>query len=205
MKKIGKHMRGHFVAYLALFFALGGTSIAAVNALPKNSVGSAQIKNGAIQKVDLARRTVSSLRGLRGTAGAQGPAGPQGSAGTQGAQGSKGDKGDTGAPGSALAYAHVNEDGSLVAADSKNITAANLYKSTLMTGVYCFKGLGFTPHNVVVTPQINSAFTARTIATVGLSEIAGGYCNDAATQIGVFMLATNSTARPNTEFFITIN
>jgi hypothetical protein len=40
MRKIGTHMRGHFVAYLALFFALGGTSFAAVNALPKNSVGS---------------------------------------------------------------------------------------------------------------------------------------------------------------------
>jgi hypothetical protein len=199
LREIGKHLRGHFVAYLALFFALGGTSFAAVNALPKNSVGSPQIKNGAIQKVDLAKRTVSSLRGLRGPSG---PAGPQGPAGTQGAQGPKG---DTGAPGSALAYAHVNADGSLVIADSKNITAANLYKSTLQTGVYCFKGLGFTPHNVVATPQINSAFGTRTIATVGLSEIAGGYCDDAATQIGVFMLATNSTARPDTEFFITIN
>jgi hypothetical protein len=40
MRKIGNHMRGHFVAYLALFLALGGTSIAAVNALPTNSVGS---------------------------------------------------------------------------------------------------------------------------------------------------------------------
>ena len=40
MRKFGKHVRGHFVAYLALFFALGGTSIAAVNALPKNSVSS---------------------------------------------------------------------------------------------------------------------------------------------------------------------
>ena len=76
MKKIGKHLRGHAVAYVALFFALGGTSIAAVNALPRNSVGSAQIKNGTIQKVDLARRTVSSLRGLRGLRGLQGAAGP---------------------------------------------------------------------------------------------------------------------------------
>ena len=97
MRKIGTHMRGHVVAYLALFFALGGTSIAAVNALPKNSVGSAQIKNGAIQKVDLAKRTVSALRGLRGTAGAQGPAGPQGPTGATGTQGIQGPKGDKGA------------------------------------------------------------------------------------------------------------
>jgi hypothetical protein len=202
LREIGKHLRGHFVAYLALFFALGGTSFAAVTALPKNSVGSPQIKNGSIQKVDISKRTVSALRGLRGL---RGLTGATGATGTAGAQGPKGDTGATGSPGSALAYAHVNADGSLVAADSKNITAGNLYKSTLMTGVYCFKGLGFTPHNVVATPQINSAFGDRTIATVGLSEIAGGYCNDPATQIGVFMLATNSAARPDTEFFITIN
>jgi hypothetical protein len=96
MSKIANHVRGHFVAYLALFFALGGTSFAAVNALPRNSVGSAQIKNGAIQKVDLAKRTVSSLRGLRGlrgTAGPQGPAGPTGATGATGAAGATGPPG----------------------------------------------------------------------------------------------------------------
>ena len=41
------------VACLALLVALGGTSIAAVNALPANSVGTAQLKNNAVnsQKV----------------------------------------------------------------------------------------------------------------------------------------------------------
>lgn len=38
-----RHVRQQFVGYLALFVALGGVSYAAV-ALPKNSVGSAQIK-----------------------------------------------------------------------------------------------------------------------------------------------------------------
>jgi hypothetical protein len=90
MRKIARHVRGHLVAYLALFFALGGTSVAAVNALPKNSVGSPQIKNGSIQKVDISKRTVSALRGLRG---------PRGLQGLTGATGAKGDKGDTGAQG----------------------------------------------------------------------------------------------------------
>jgi hypothetical protein len=93
MSKIASHVRGHFVAYLALFFALGGTSVAAVNALPKNSVGSPQIKNGSIQKVDISRGTVSSLRGLRGI---QGPAGPQGAAGATGAPGAPGTPGAIG-------------------------------------------------------------------------------------------------------------
>jgi len=102
MRKIGNHMRGHFVAYLALFFALGGTSLAAVNALPRNSVGTAQLKNGAVTKTKIAKTTLSSLRGLRGlrgTAGPQGPAGPQGSAGATGAPGSAGAPGATGPQG----------------------------------------------------------------------------------------------------------
>jgi hypothetical protein len=90
LKKIGTHLRGHFVAYLALFFALGGTSFAAVNALPKNSVGSPQIKNGSIQKLDISKKTVSALRGLRG---------PRGLQGIQGIQGIQGVKGDTGGVG----------------------------------------------------------------------------------------------------------
>ena len=90
MKKIGTHLRGHFVAYLALFFALGGTSFAAVNALPKNSVGSPQIKNGSIQKIDISKRTVSALRGLRGPRGLTGATGATGAAGAQGPKGDKG-------------------------------------------------------------------------------------------------------------------
>jgi hypothetical protein len=42
------------LAAAALFVALGGTSVAAVSALaPKNSVGSAQVVNGSLQKKDL--------------------------------------------------------------------------------------------------------------------------------------------------------
>jgi hypothetical protein len=36
------------VSLIALFVALGGTSIAAINALPKNSVGTKQLKNNAV-------------------------------------------------------------------------------------------------------------------------------------------------------------
>jgi hypothetical protein len=93
MSKISSRVRGHFVAYLALFFALGGTSIAAVNAVPRNSVGTAQLKNGAVTKQKIAKKTLSSLRGARG------PAGATGAAGAAGAPGAKGDKGDTGPQG----------------------------------------------------------------------------------------------------------
>jgi hypothetical protein len=85
------------IAVVALFVALGGTSYATVTTLlPKNGVGSTQVINGSLQKVDLSTK---AIRGLRGTRGPQGVAGPQGVTGPQGAtgpQGQKGDKGDTG-------------------------------------------------------------------------------------------------------------
>src|SRR5437588_10910688 len=44
---IMSHLLGNGIAYLALFVALGGTSYAAIN-LPRNSVGTAQLRNGSV-------------------------------------------------------------------------------------------------------------------------------------------------------------
>jgi hypothetical protein len=78
------------VASIALLVALSGTSYAAIT-LPRNSVGTAQIKagavtspkvrNGSLGVTDLSAR---AQRALKGQTGPQGPAGP------------KGDKGDPG-------------------------------------------------------------------------------------------------------------
>ena len=72
------------VAAVALFVALGGTSIAAVNALPRNSVGtiqlkqnavtSAKVRNGSLLRADFRRGQIPA--GPRGAQGPQGPAGP---------------------------------------------------------------------------------------------------------------------------------
>jgi hypothetical protein len=79
-------------ATVALFVALGGVGYAAAT-LPRNSVGSAQIRPKAIGKSELRKGAVTSRtirnravrltdisrsarRSLRGTAGPQGPAGP---------------------------------------------------------------------------------------------------------------------------------
>lgn len=76
-------------ATLALFIALGGTSYAALK-LPHNSVGSAQIRMGAVHSSDIHDRSVqlrdinSSAR--RALASRQGPAGPQGPAGAPAAK-----------------------------------------------------------------------------------------------------------------------
>jgi len=75
------------VATVALFAALGGSSYAAF-VLPRNSVGDAQIRAGAVRSSEVRDRSVrlrdlsvsarSSLKGQRGPAGATGPAGPAG-------------------------------------------------------------------------------------------------------------------------------
>jgi len=96
VRLFGGHLRTHFVAYLALFFALGGTSVAAVQALPRNSVGSPQLKNHSILKIDMNRKTVAALRGRRG---ARGPAGAVGATGATGARGATGPAGPAGVSG----------------------------------------------------------------------------------------------------------
>jgi hypothetical protein len=81
-------------ATVALFVALGGTGYAAI-ALPRNSVGSPQIRSNAVGAAELKRGSVSSRairqrsvrlsdvstrarNALRGATGPQGPAGPPG-------------------------------------------------------------------------------------------------------------------------------
>ena len=107
------------VSVIARFLALSGTSYSAVTKmLPKNSVGSAQVINGSLRKVDLANTTINALkgnRGLRGTAGPAGPAGTQGATGAPGAQGLQGDPGSPGPPGADafVLWAVVAADGAI--------------------------------------------------------------------------------------------
>lgn len=49
--RLVSHIRGHFVAYVALFVALGGSAYAVT--APKNSVRSKSIKNGQVKSIDL--------------------------------------------------------------------------------------------------------------------------------------------------------
>src|SRR5689334_3656884 len=74
-------MRRHHLALIALFVALGGTSVAASNALlPRNSVGTTQLRNGAVTKLKIAKKTRTALKGNRGLQGPRGATGPQGPA-----------------------------------------------------------------------------------------------------------------------------
>jgi hypothetical protein len=78
MKRIGKRLSyANVAATIALFLALGGGAYAATQ-LPKNSIGSRQIKKGSIQVSDLSRAARKHLRGTTGDTGATGPQGPAG-------------------------------------------------------------------------------------------------------------------------------
>jgi hypothetical protein len=158
MKGILKQLRSPamIVACIALVVALGGASYAA-GVLPKNSVGSKQLKRNAVTSKKIKNGAVNSSKVKNGSlVGAdfkQGelPAGPQG---PQGPQGLQGPKGDTGAAGSAAAYALVSDDGTVNTAQAKNIAQANVTHS--FGGTYCFSGLSFAPTNVIATINGNT-------------------------------------------------
>jgi hypothetical protein len=87
------------ISCVALALVLGGTSYAAVLALPKNSVGPAQLKAGAVTNKKIARNAVTSAKVANGSlvradfrasslpAGPAGPTGPAGPAGPPGLSG----------------------------------------------------------------------------------------------------------------------
>jgi hypothetical protein len=77
------------VACIALVVSLGGASYAAV-ALPKNSVGSKQLRKGSVKPSKVAPSTVSLFRGQTG------PPGPKGETGAKGDPGSQGEAGPPG-------------------------------------------------------------------------------------------------------------
>jgi hypothetical protein len=84
------------VASVALLVALGGTGYAAVY-LPANSVGTAQLKNGAVTALKVRVHSLLKANFLPG----QIPAGPRGPAGLPGPPGAPGSPGSTGPPGPA--------------------------------------------------------------------------------------------------------
>ena len=96
---------GNVMATLALFIALGGSSYAALK-LPRNSVGSKQIKrnavsspkvrNGSLRLRDFAKGQIP--RGEKGARGAPGPRGLTGAQGKPGAAGEDGEDGEDGQP-----------------------------------------------------------------------------------------------------------
>jgi hypothetical protein len=135
------------VACIALVVSLGGTSVAAVSVIPRNGVGEAQLRKGAVTAPKIRDGAVTSAdvrdgsllaadflagqlpAGPEGSAGPEGPAGGQGPAGQPGPQGPAGEQGPSGVisgvgitgggPNPSAAYAFFGMPASVTVTDPK--------------------------------------------------------------------------------------
>jgi Collagen triple helix repeat (20 copies) len=161
-------------ASLALFLALGGAAYAATQ-LPKNSVGTNQIRKEAVTAGKIAKKTRQQLQGSPGPAG---PAGPQGKAGKQGAKGAtgaigaRGAQGNTGAPG-------IDGTGPAFEATAKPAIPTAIGTGTQVVGLSLAPGQYSTSANVVVQSTagatvnctlLNGGEASATVPTTGGSE-----------------------------------
>lgn len=142
MQAIRRHLSyANVIATVALFLALGGTAWA----LSKNSVGTKQLKNNAVTGKKIKNGAVTQRKIAASAQQAL--------------------KGQQGAPGTALGYAHVLQNGTLDTANSKNVGSS--YESSPGSGKYClnvavtFKnavGSGdFSGTESVIGPDLNPA------------------------------------------------
>lgn len=189
-------IRHNVVAWLALFVALTGTSIAATHYVITST---RQIKPSVLKQLRGARgaRGATGARGPAGAAGAtgaqgkegptgkegpvgktglKGETGPRGETGAKGETGSPGEPGQPGAPGakgeagSAVAFAHVTAGGKVEpAGDSKGFEGA-MIENPKEEGVYCIHGLTAEIHNVVVTADADASTEQPFVATATLGK-----------------------------------
>jgi Collagen triple helix repeat (20 copies) len=215
-------VRQNVVAWLALFVALTGTSVAASGYIITST---RQIKPSVLKQLHGTKGATGATgpAGATGATGAQGKEGPAGTtgktgltgnSGMRGEPGENGKNGEAGAPGTAIAYAHVTAAGALdePIADSKGFTGATIENppGKAGEGVYCISGLSFTPHNVVVSIDSDASGTTlyTATATLGKSTYAEkeSLCSGS-TQITVetwFLEGAPPTTK-NAPFFIDIN
>ena len=157
---VGRYIKRHHVALVALFVALGGVSYAAVN-LPKNSVGSGQIKTGAVKGPELKN---GAVRGADVNEGSL-------------AKVPRSTSADTAASASSAnpeAFARIRDlgaTGDVLETDSKGVTDANVtYADSGDT--FCFSGLAFQPRGGQVTTDYSDTGNAN-VPYLGLGPIAG--------------------------------
>jgi hypothetical protein len=186
---------GTVAAYAALFVALGGTSFAASTALPKNSVGNAQLKSNAVtgSKVKNGSLTASDFKSgslPAGKTGATGPAGPAGPAGATGPAGPSG--------AGEIAVVAVNQSGAIDSLSSGSFSSANIVHN--VAGAYCITGLPITPKNIIATPYSGFNGPIDVSALIGVY----GQC-PLGTQASVTVISETTGAAVNNGFFLQIS
>jgi Collagen triple helix repeat (20 copies) len=199
----GNHERRHWptlsivVAGAAVFFALGGSAIAAgglirAGDIARDAVTSRAIKGGAIWPSDLNAKTQESLQGADGATGAKGNTGLTGTAGTNGANGANGANGPNGANGANGANGVDGSDGTNGSAGTNGtagtagidgIDGTNGIDGTdgidgTIAPLWTTNGLTAlptaTPPTVVVTMPVPAAGTYVVLAKTQLSHTGAG-------------------------------
>ena len=190
---LSKLTYANVMATIAVFVALGGVGYAATR-LPRNSVGTKQIRKSAVTPAKLSKKAKARLQGpagpegprgadgargpagQQGQRGLQGPAGDRGAQGPQGEKGERGEKGDTGErgpagdPGSARAWASVEADGKLAA--TKGFVSA-VWQEANENYCVTLEAEIPTPTAPVVSPH--GGFNSPLLAVVEPGCGAGGY------------------------------
>jgi hypothetical protein len=126
------------MATIAVFIALGGGAYAALK-LPTNSVGSRQLKSGAVTPSKVAKSTIKLFKGHKGDKGDKGDTGAQGLAGAGGVNGRDGAPGPSdiyaaGVADKALSTSQTTEIESLTVPAGSYLVGATLWFTELAAG-----------------------------------------------------------------------
>lgn len=156
MSVLRRHLSyGNVVATLCLFLLLGSGAYAATR-LPSHSVGTRQLRNGAVTSAKVRDGSLLA-RDFKAGALPAGERGPKGEAGGTGPTGPRGEAGPAGAAGTARAYAYVDAGSSphFDPARSRGFTSV----TQSQTGIYCLTpeaGISVAATAPVTTPIFNS-------------------------------------------------
>ena len=143
------------IALIALFVALGGTSYAAIT-LPKNSVGSKQLKKNAVTGLKIKNGAVTASK--INTHGLTVPNATNATSATNATNATNAEP---------VAFAHVSSTGVVDSANSKGVTGATIYGTSL----YCLTGITTTVRGGQATVDYNNA--AEEFAQFGLGDDSG--------------------------------
>jgi len=155
LKKLrGRLTYANVVSTICLFILLGGAAYAAVT-LPKNSVGSKQIKKNAVTTAKIKDQAVTAGKVENGAltgiqinedtlsvvpSAATAATATTATTATSAANAANATNAANAQP---MAFAHVNADGTLDVSNSKNMGSATVTHTS--KGIYCFGDLPFTP------------------------------------------------------------
>ncbi len=179
------------IALIALFVALGGSSYAAINALPKNSVGAKQLKKNAVTGVKIKKGAVTASKinpsGLTVPSATHATSADSATNATNATNASQlqGHPAGDFASSTAVRVVTINADGTIVAGSSSGIAQSNVTHPA--AGKYCINGLSPTPKAGVATHRFGGNFQSQ----IFVEPTPAGVCNG--NQIGVATYDSTNT------------